>query len=228
MICVIISSSFLLSSSPPPSTFHSMFSCSPLLCLKRFENASEAASFKQPTVVFNMLTPIYDLCLKLQEEEEEKEEEEQVRRKRKRKEEEHDLCISAWAARLCFFVRFALFSHPRRSPFQPLPRLGKFGFLPKLLRRFLRGCVVATAHGLVTAPASVFITTRKKMNMRNCILARVMSGFVMREEVRLQAAAAARIARKHGIVIAARDGDVADVLGYIIAHANCLTVIDDW
>ncbi len=41
-----------------------------------------------------------------------------------------------------------------------------------------------------------------------------MIRFVMREEV--------RIARKHDIVIAARDGDVADVLGYIIAHAELL------
>ena len=38
----------------------------------------------------------------------------------------------------------------------------------------------------------------------------------------LQAAAAARIAGKHGIVAAAKSGDVADVLSYLIADANCV------
>jgi ankyrin repeat protein len=49
-----------------------------------------------------------------------------------------------------------------------------------------------------------------------------MSGFVVREGVRLQAAAAARIAGKSGIGAAATSGDVADVLSYLITHANCL------
>ena len=40
--------------------------------------------------------------------------------------------------------------------------------------------------------------------------------------VLLQAAAAARIAGKHGIVAAAKSGDVADVLSYLIARANCV------
>ena len=56
----------------------------------------------------------------------------------------------------------------------------------------------------------------------NRIVARVMSGFVMREEVRLQAAAAARIAGKSGIIAAAARGDVADVLSYLLVHANCV------
>ncbi len=68
----------------------------------------------------------------------------------------------------------------------------------KMLRRFLRDCVVTTAHGLVTAPASVFVTARMKnvWEIQNCIFARVISGFVMREEGRLQAAATTRIAGK--------------------------------
>ena len=50
----------------------------------------------------------------------------------------------------------------------------------------------------------------------------VMSGFVMREEVRVQAAAAARIAGKSGIIAAAASGDVVDVLSYLLVHANCV------
>ena len=64
------------------------------------------------------------------------------------------------------------------------------------------------------------------MIWRNRIFARVMSGFVMREEVRLQAAAAARIAGKSGNIDAAKSGDVADVLSYLIADANCVNERD--
>ncbi len=46
--------------------------------------------------------------------------------------------------------------------------------------------------------------------------------------VLLQAAAAARIAGKHGIVAAARSGDVADVMSYSIAHANCVNQYNGW
>ncbi len=56
----------------------------------------------------------------------------------------------------------------------------------------------------------------------NCIVARVMSGAVVREEGRLQAAAAARIAGKSGVIAAVRRCDVADVLSYLIADANCV------
>jgi hypothetical protein len=53
---------------------------------------------------------------------------------------------------------------------------------------------------------------------RNRIVARVMNGFVKRE----QAAAAARIAGKSGIIAAAASGDVVDVLSYLLVHANCV------
>ncbi len=53
-----------------------------------------------------------------------------------------------------------------------------------------------------------------------------MSGFVVREEVLLQADAAARIAGKSGVIAAAKSGNVADVLSYLIADANCLNKRD--
>jgi hypothetical protein len=117
-------------------------------------------------------------------------------------------------------VRFALFFPPLCLR-QPLPSPGQLAFPLKLLRRFLRGCVVATAHGLITAPASVFVCARKKMILRNRIFGRVMSGVVTEEGVRLQAAAAARIAGKSGLHDAATSGDVADVLSFLISHPNC-------
>jgi hypothetical protein len=129
-------------------------------------------------------------------------------------------------ARLGFLVHFALYFEPRRSLRQRLPTLGQLAFPSKLLRCFLRGCVVFTAHGLVTAPASVFVIARKKMVWMNRIFARVMSGVVMREEVQLQAAAAARIADKSGVVQATANGDVADVLSYLMADANCVNERD--
>jgi hypothetical protein len=49
-----------------------------------------------------------------------------------------------------------------------------------------------------------------------------MSCFVMREEVQLQADAAARIAGKSGVIDAAASGNVADVLSYLTADANCV------
>ncbi len=123
----------------------------------------------------------------------------------------------------CFYllVRFALYFEPRRSLRQRLPSFGQLAFPPKLLRRFLQGCVVFTAHGLVIAPASVYVDAETEMIWTNRIVARVMSGAVMREEGRLQAAAAHRIAGKSGVIAAAGSGDVADVLSYLIADANC-------
>ncbi len=59
------------------------------------------------------------------------------------------------------------------------------------------------------------------------MFARVMSIAVMREEGRLQAAAAARIARKSGVINAASSGNVADVLSYLIADANCVNERDE-
>jgi hypothetical protein len=125
-------------------------------------------------------------------------------------------------ARVCLLVRFALFFESRRSLRQRLPTLGQLVFPPKLLRRFLRGGVLFTAHGLVIAPAGVYNDAGQIMIWRNRIVARVMSGFVMREERRLLAAADARIAGKNGINAAARRGDVADVLSYLITDANCV------
>ena len=138
---------------------------------------------------------------------------------------DRDSGILADIALLGFLVRFALFFQPQRALRQPLPT-GTLEFPPQRLRRFLRGCVVATAFGLVTAPASVLVHNRKKIFLRDRIFARVMSGFVMREEVRLKAAAAARIVDKSGIVAAAESGDVADVLSYLIADANCVNEED--
>jgi len=141
-------------------------------------------------------------------------------------------------ASMCILVRFALFFPPLCLR-QPLPRLGLFMIPPKLRRRFLRGCVVATAHGLATAPAgmyracgsaAVYIGTEEQMIWMNRIFARVMSGAVMREdlEVRLQAAAAARIAGKRGIIAAILSGDVADVLSILIADANWVNERTSW
>ena len=131
--------------------------------------------------------------------------------------------IPARLAFLHLLVRFALYFESRRSLRQRLPTLGQLAFPSKLLRRFLRGCVVFTAHGLVIAPASVYVDAREKKIWMNRIVARVMSGAVV---VRLQAAAAARIAGKRGVIDAAGSGDVADVLSYLIADANCVNERD--
>ena len=120
---------------------------------------------------------------------------------------------------LCDLARFALYIPPLCLR-QRLPGLGQLAFPSTLLRRFLRGCVVFTAHGLVTAPASVCDDARKKMIWMNRIFARVMSGFVV---VPLRAAAAALIEGKSGVIAAARFPgirDDADVLSYLIADAN--------
>ena len=138
---------------------------------------------------------------------------------------DRDSGILSDAARLCFLARLALYIEHQRSLRQRLPRLGQLAFPSTLLRRFLRGCVVFTAHGLVTAPASVCDDARKKTIWMNRIFARVMSGFVV---VPLQAAAAARIAGKSGVIAAAGSGDVADVLSYLIADTNCVNErVDD-
>jgi hypothetical protein len=172
-----------------------------------------------------------------EEEEEEKEEEEydydddiddeDEAEEEEEEEEDHDSGILARAARMCFLVRFALCFELRRSLRQRLPRVGQLGFPSKLLRRFLRGFVVATAHGLVTVTGGVRVTASNKIILRNRIFARVMSGCVMREEGQLQAAATTRIAGKSGVRSAARRGDVADVLSYLITRANCVNKRDE-
>jgi hypothetical protein len=63
-------------------------------------------------------------------------------------------------------------------------------FRPLQLQRFLRSCVLATAHALVTPPVSVFVHARTKSRCIERIFVRVMSGFVARAEVRRQAALA--------------------------------------
>jgi hypothetical protein len=154
-----------------------------------------------------MASSIHDLCLEL------------VTRRpkpKKVKREEGLKDILSDFALLCYLARYALYSPPL-SLRQPLPGLGQLAFPSTLLRRFLRGCVVFTAHGLVTAPANVFVTARKKKIWANRIFARVMSGFVV---VPLQAAATPRTSRIIGLVITAANGDVADVLSYLIADAN--------
>ncbi len=125
-------------------------------------------------------------------------------------------------ALLCYLARYALYSPPLCFR-QRLPRLGQLGFPSKLLRRFLRGFADFTARGLFTAPAGVFVTARKKTIWMNRIFARVMSGSVV---VPLQAAAADRIAGEGEVFDAARSGDVADVLSYLIADANCVNKLD--
>ena len=70
------------------------------------------------------------------------------------------------------------------------------------------------------APASVYVGAETEMIWINRIVARVMSGAVMREEGRLQAAAAQLIAGKRAIMSSAASGDVADVLSYLIADVN--------
>ena len=64
---------------------------------------------------------------------------------------------------------------------------------------------------------------RKKTIWMNRIFARVMSGFVV---VPLQAAAAARIEGKSGVIASSVSGDVADVLSYLIADANSVNERD--
>jgi hypothetical protein len=181
--------------------------------LEHFSNAY-TCSLKQQIVVRNMARSIHDLCL---------ESVSSMSAPKKVKREEGLKDILRDFALLCYLARFALYSPPLCLR-QPLPGLGQLAFPSKLLRRFLRGCVVATAHGLVTAPASVFVTARKKKIWGNHIFARVMSGFVV---LPLQAAAADRVAGKSGVKEAARSGDVADVLSYLIADANCVNERDD-
>ena len=139
---------------------------------------------------------------------------------------DRDSGIQDGVAFLCLLVRFALFFELRRSLRQPLPRHGQLGFPSKQLQRFLRGFVHATAYGFVTAPASVLDDARAKMNWMRCIFARAMDGFVVREEMRLQTAAAACIAGKSGIIAAVENGDFADVLSYLIADVNCVNERD--
>jgi hypothetical protein len=187
-----------------------------------------------------MARSIHDVCLELVSSRSAPKQEEEVVGEEEEEEKDYDSGILSKEegilsdfAFLCFLARFALYLPPLCLR-QRLPGLGQLEFPPKLLRRFLRGCVVFTAHGLVTAPASVFVTARKKTIWMNRIFARVMSGFVV---VPLQAAAADRIACASGVIDAARIGDISDVLSYcrgqndvlsyLIIDANCVNECDD-
>ena len=135
--------------------------------------------------------------------------------------------IPARLAFLYLLARFALYFEPRRSLRQRLPQLGQLAFPPKLLRRFLPGFVVATARKLVTKLFGVYVDIGEQKEKRqkdwmHFMFARAMSGFVVQEKVLLQADAAARIVGKSGVIAAAESGDVADVLSYLIADANCV------
>jgi hypothetical protein len=130
-------------------------------------------------------------------------------------EEEEDGILSDFVF-LFYLARFARYLPPLCLR-QRLPGLGQLKVPSNLLRRFLRGCFIFTVYGYVTAPAGVFVTARKKGNWMHRVFARVMSGLVVAP---LQAAAAARIADKSGVIDSAKSGDVADVLSYLIADAN--------
>ena len=165
----------------------------------------------------NMASSIHDVCLELVSSRSKPKKVKGSAPKKVKREEELKDILSDFKL-LCYLARYALYSPPLCLR-QRLPGLGQLAFPSTLLRRFLRGCVVFTAHGLVTAPASVFVTARKKKIWMNRVFARVMSGFVV---VPLQAAAADRIAGKSGVIDAAESGNVADVLSYLIADANCV------
>jgi hypothetical protein len=99
---------------------------------------------------------------------------------------------------VCAAVR----NHAQRSRLLPprLPPYMQLEFLPLQLQRFLRGCVLAAAHSLVTPPASVFhlVHARTKSRWIDRIFVCVMSGFVARAEVRRQGArCACRAAPPH-------------------------------
>jgi hypothetical protein len=163
-----------------------------------------------------------DFKKKEKEEEEEQvdewEEEEGQEEGEEEMEEDLDSGILSDFAFLCYLARFALYFPPLCLR-QQLPGLGQLAFPSCLLQRFLRGCVVFTAHGLVTAPASVYVEAEREMIWMSRIVARVMSGFVV---VPLQAAAAARIEGKGGVIARADSCDVSDLLSYLIADANCV------
>jgi hypothetical protein len=87
----------------------------------------------------------------------------------------------------CQLVYVSLCVHAQRSHRPPpcVPHYMRLQFLPLQLQRFLRGCVLATAHALVAPPASVcrLVHARTKSRWIDRIFVRVMSGFVVRAEV---------------------------------------------
>jgi hypothetical protein len=128
----------------------------------------------------------------------------------------------------CNLVRAALCVRAQRSRHSPPPLQKTFlpwfwlqvQFLPLQLQRFLRSCVLATAHALVTPPASVFrlVDARTKSRWIERIFVRVMSGFVARAEVRRQGARCARALilcmRWHGLAVISLTHCAANAGGY--------------
>jgi hypothetical protein len=210
---------------PPPSALQRCASPSPLLVLERFQKVDDTVtrSLKQPIVVRNMDSSIHDVCLELVSRRSAPQEEEGILSHfvflcyLARFEEEEDGILSDFVF-LLYLARFARYFPPLCLR-QRLPGLGQLKVPSNLLRRFLRGCFIFTVYGHVTAPAGVFVTARKKRIWMHRVFARVMSGLVVAP---LQAAAAARIADKSGVIVAAESGNVADVLSYLIADANCV------
>jgi hypothetical protein len=92
----------------------------------------------------------------------------------------------------CYLVCSALCVRVQHlcQPPLPFPPCAQLQFLPLQLQRFLRSCVLATAHALVTPHASVFrlVHARTKIRWIERIFVRVMSSFVARSEVRRQRA----------------------------------------
>ncbi len=91
-------------------------------------------------------------------------------------------------AQMFELVCAAMWVHAQRShqPLPPFPRHMQLEFSPLQLKRFLRGCVPATARTLVAPPAGMYADqTTTRCCMRR-IFVRVMSGFVKRAEVRRQ------------------------------------------
>jgi hypothetical protein len=117
----------------------------------------------------------------------------------------------------CDLVHAAVFFHAQRSRRPPrLPRYMQLQFQPLQLQRFLRSCVLATAHAL------------KRRRICGCDERRCW-GFGRAADCRrfscsrvacAQAAAATRVAGKDGIRNAAEQGDVAAVQDYLIADSG--------
>jgi hypothetical protein len=83
-------------------------------------------------------------------------------------------------------IQTALWLNARRSLAQqplPSPSFMQLQVLPKLLRRFLRGCVAATAHGLATAPFSERVDLETMSLWKTCMFMRVMNGLLRRIKV---------------------------------------------
>jgi hypothetical protein len=128
----------------------------------------------------------------------------------------------------CHLVCAALCVHAQRSrqPPPPFPPGAQLQFRPLQLQRFLRSCVLATAHALVTPPASVFrlVHARTKSRWIERIFVRVMSDFVARAMVRRQATRCARACRatlarlsfasSHGSAITLLTHSAANAGGY--------------